>query len=32
MTYALVFFLCGAGVLITAIMYFGGMYESGRRA
>jgi len=32
MTYPLVFLLCGAGVLITAIFYFGGFYESHRRA
>jgi hypothetical protein len=32
MTLSLVFFLCGAGVLLTAIMYFGGIHESNRRA
>ncbi len=32
MTESLVFLLCGFGVLITAVMYFGGMHESNRRA
>jgi hypothetical protein len=32
MTVALVFLLCGFGVLLTAIFYAGGIYESNRQA
>lgn len=32
MTVSLVFLLCGFGVLLTAIFYFGGIYESNRQA
>jgi hypothetical protein len=32
MTVSLVFLLCGLGVLLTAIFYFGGIYESNRQS
>jgi hypothetical protein len=32
MTYPVVFFLCGAAIVLTAIFYFGGIAESKRRA
>jgi hypothetical protein len=32
MTVSLVFLLCGFGILLTAIFYAGGIYESNRRA
>jgi len=32
MSVSLVFLLCGFGVLLTAIFYFGGMYESNRQS
>jgi hypothetical protein len=32
MTVSLVFLLCGFGVLLTAIFYAGGIFESNRQA